>query len=270
MQLYFGLLLPNSQVELSRKENQVSDEEDVSPIENTQLLLVMGESGTGKSASLRNIRNQDTWLYANCEAGKRLPFKNSFAETKVTDPYQVPELMQACIDMPDACTGMIVDTITFLMERYESMYVVGAANTQKMWGSYQQYWKDMMQDKVAKMTQPVVMLGHTFTAIDDAGEKSVSIPVKGALAKNGLEAYFSTAVAAKKIRIKDLKEFENDLLHITEDDELVGYKHVFQTRITKSTIGERIRAPMGMWTRAETYVDNDVQQVLDRLNQYYA
>lgn len=248
----------------------MSDEEEViGDNDNTQLLLVMGESGSGKSASLRNIRNPDKWLYGNCEAGKRLPFRSKFAETKITDPYQVPELMQNCIDMPDACSGMIIDTITFLMEMYESQFVIGSANTQKMWGSYQQYWKDMLQQKVARMTIPVVMLGHTFTTIDDAGEKSVSIPVKGALAKNGLEAYFSTAVSTKKMRIKDLKDYQNDLLHITEEDELVGYKHVFQTRITKSTVGEKIRAPMGLWTVKETYIDNDVQQVLDRLNQYY-
>lgn len=248
----------------------MSDEEEfVGDNDNTQLLLVMGESGTGKSVSLMNIPDQDRWLYANCEAGKRLPFKNKFAESKITDPYQVPELMQNCIDMPDACKGMIVDTITFLMEMYESQYVIGSANTQKMWGAYQQYWKDMLQQKVAKMTIPVVMLGHTHTIIDDAGEKAVSIPVKGALAKNGLEAYFSTAVATKKIRLKDLKDYENDLLHITPDDELVGYKHVFQTRITKNTIGEKIRAPIGMFTHKETYIDNDVAQVLKRLNEYY-
>lgn len=39
---------------------------------NDQLILVSGFSGTGKSASLRNIRNQEKWLYLNTEAGKRL------------------------------------------------------------------------------------------------------------------------------------------------------------------------------------------------------
>ena len=36
---------------------------------NDQLVLISGESATGKSASLQNIRNQDRWLYLNCEAG---------------------------------------------------------------------------------------------------------------------------------------------------------------------------------------------------------
>lgn len=51
---------------------------------NDQLVLIMGESGTGKSASLRNIPNQERWLYLNCEAGKRLPFRNKFQTHTIT------------------------------------------------------------------------------------------------------------------------------------------------------------------------------------------
>lgn len=36
---------------------------------NDQLILVCGYSATGKSASLRNIKNQEKWLYFNTEAG---------------------------------------------------------------------------------------------------------------------------------------------------------------------------------------------------------
>lgn len=36
---------------------------------NDQLVLVCGESASGKSASLHNIKNQEKWFYFNCEAG---------------------------------------------------------------------------------------------------------------------------------------------------------------------------------------------------------
>ena len=36
---------------------------------NNQLVLVNGVSGSGKSASLRNIKNQEDWLYMNTESG---------------------------------------------------------------------------------------------------------------------------------------------------------------------------------------------------------
>jgi hypothetical protein len=66
-----------------------------------------------------------------------------------------------------------------------------------------------------------------------------------------------------------LKDYANPLLNITEDDEMLGYKHVFQTRLTKETVGERIRSPMGMWDKSETFIDNNIQNVIDRLHKYY-
>jgi hypothetical protein len=96
-----------------------------------------------------------------------------------------------------------------------------------------------------------------------------AVPIKGALKNNGIEAYFSTVVAAKKVTIKDLEKVTNNLLMITEEEREVGFKHVFQTRITKNTTGERIRSPMGMFTKEQTYIDNDAQLLLDHLNKFY-
>jgi len=49
----------------------------------------------------------------------------------------------------------------------------------------------------------------------------------------------------------------------------LGYKHVFQTQPTKETIYERIRNSVGMWEFEETFIDNNVQHVIDRLHQYH-
>jgi hypothetical protein len=68
---------------------------------------------------------------------------------------------------------------------------------------------------------------------------------------------------------KELEKFSNGMLDITEDEKELKYKHVFQTRPTATTVGERIRSPMGMFTREQTYIDNDCQSLLDHLNQYY-
>ena len=54
---------------------------------NDQLALIVGYSATGKSAALRNIRDQAGWLYLNTEAGKRLPFRNNFDSYRIEDPY---------------------------------------------------------------------------------------------------------------------------------------------------------------------------------------
>jgi hypothetical protein len=237
---------------------------------NEQLALISGESGTGKSASLRNIPNQDKWMYLNCEAGKRLPFQNSFKMFKVSDPYQVYEGFDHAMSNPDKWDGIIVDTATFLMEMFESIYIIGQANTQAAWGAYAQFFKNLMQDKVVRFSKPTLILGHTLTKLNEkAMAMETKVPVKGSLQNNGIEAYFSTVVATKKVTITELEKYGSNLLTITDEDRELGYKHVFQTRLTKETVGERIRSPMGLFTKEQTYMDNDAKLLLDHLNQFY-
>jgi hypothetical protein len=238
---------------------------------NDQLVLVGGQSGSGKSASLQTIRNQPNWLYLNCEAGKRLPFRNDFQSFRIEDPYQIYEAFDHGTGNNDV-NGIVIDTATFMMDMFESMYVIGATNTQQAWGSYAQFFKVLMQQKVVAFEKPVIILAHTREDLDEkAMEMKSSVPVKGSLKNQGIEAYFSTVVSAKKVSLKELAESNPDsnLLHISEDDEILGYKHVFQTRLTKKTIGERIRSPMGLFTREQTFMDNDAQLLLDHLHSFY-
>jgi hypothetical protein len=237
---------------------------------NDQLILVAGESSTGKSASLRNIRNQPKWMYLNCEAGKRLPFQNSFWNLRVSDPVQVFEGFDHAMGNPADVDGIIIDSATFMMDMYESQYVLGSANTMKAWGDYAQFFKELMQVKVVQFGKPVVVLAHTLSTLDEkAMEYKTSVPIKGSLKNNGIEAYFSTVVGAKKVSLKELESYGSNLLNVTEDDEILGYKHVFQTRLTKNTVGERIRSPMGLFDRSQTYMDNDAQLLLDHLQRFY-
>ena len=95
------------------------------------------------------------------------------------------------------------------------------------------------------------------------------IPVKGAVGKTGVEAYFSDIVATKKVKISELEPYQNSLLHITEKEQKTGIKHVIQTQITKDTVGERIRGNPDMWDESETYIDGNIQYVLNRMKEFY-
>ena len=236
---------------------------------NDQLILIGGYSGTGKSASLRNIRNQDRWLYLNTEAGKRLPFRNKFNAARVEDPMQVLDAFDYATDNKDV-DGIIIDSLTFLMDMYETMYVLTSANTMQAWGNYAQFFKILMQQKVVAFNKPTIFTAHVKDELDEKNmEMKTFVPVKGALQNNGIEAYFSTVVAAKKVPIKELEKYQNDLLHISDEERELGFKHVFQTKITKGTTGERIRSPMGMFAKEQTYIDNDAQLLLDHLDKFY-
>lgn len=246
-----------------------TEDEDVSEFINDQLVGIVGESTTGKSASLRNLRDQEKVMYLNCEAGKRLPFRNDFKTFKIVDPYQIYEAFDHATNNKDY-NVIVIDTLTFLMDMYESQFVIGSANTMAGWANYNQYFKELMQSKVAKTDKSVLILAHTKEEYD---EKSLSyksaIPIKGALKGTGIEAYFSTVVAAKRATIKELETYGSDLLEIDPEEKDLGYKHVFQTRITKQTTGERIRSPMGLFNKSQTYMDNDAQKLLDHLHNYY-
>jgi hypothetical protein len=155
------------------------------------------------------------------------------------------------------------------MDMFESTYVVNSSNTMKAWGDYAQFLRNLMLQTVAKSTKNVIFLAHTRQIMNESEMVlETKVPVKGSLANAGVEAFFSTVISTKKVSLKQLKA-TNSLLEITPEEEALGFKYVFQTRLTKDTVNERIRSPMKMWSADETFIDNNLQHVIDRLHEYY-
>jgi len=96
---------------------------------NDHLVLVSGASATGKSASLMGLKNPEGVIYLNCE-GKKLPFKTKFKELIVTNPQQVYQAFAEAEKMPEVHT-IVIDTLTYLMDMYESTVVLTASDTMK-------------------------------------------------------------------------------------------------------------------------------------------
>lgn len=235
---------------------------------NKHVALICGASKAGKSTSLRNLENV---LYANCEAGKQLPFKaNNFKEIIITDPLQMTEFLSHYEDT-DGYSMSVIDGLNYLMNMYESNHVRNSANTMSAWGDYAEYFKELMQQQVAALTKPIIFTAHVETIYNESSmEMETKVPVKGSTKSIGIESFFTTVVMAKKVKIADLEEYKNGLLNITDRDKKVGYKHVFQTMVTADTVNTRISTPMGMFSDSETYIDNDVSLLLQRMNEYYA
>lgn len=237
---------------------------------NDHLVLIGGKSAAGKSAALMQLQHPEGVMYLNCENGKKLPFKSHFKEFTITDPLQVYEAFDAAETMPEVHT-IVVDTVTYLMDMYENLYVLNSANSMKSWGEYGQYLKRLMQQYVAKSTKNVIFLAHTSDILNETDMiMETMVKVKGSIMNVGVESFFSTVISCKKMPLSKLKNYSSPLLNITPEEEMLGFKYVFQTRLTKETVNERMRSSLGMWTTQETYIDNNVQLVLDRLHQYYA
>lgn len=236
---------------------------------NDHLVLLCGKSATGKSASLMGLDKPEGVMYLNCEAGKKLPFRAKFKQYTITDPLQVIEAFEAAEGMEGIHT-IVVDSLTYLLDMYESVYVLPSTNTMKAWGDFSQYYKTLMQNYVAKSTKNVIFIAHTSDSLNENEMvMETKVPVKGSLKNNGIESYFTVVIASKKVPLKTLKDYGSELLNITPEEEALGFKYVFQTKITKDSINERLRGPLGLFDTKETFVDNNMQQVLDRLKQYY-
>lgn len=237
---------------------------------NDHLVLIGGKSATGKSASLMNLEKPEGVMYLNCESGKKLPFKSKFKQYVITDPLQVNEAFEAAEKMPDVHT-IVVDSLTYLMDMYESVYVINSANTMAAWGQFSQYFKVLMQQFVAKSTKNVIFTAHTADTLNESEMvMETKVPVKGSLKNNGIESYFSVVIASKKVPLKVLKEYASPLLTITPEEEALGFKYVFQCKLTKDSVNERLRGPLGLFDTNETFIDNNMQLVLNRLHEYYA
>ena len=237
---------------------------------NDHLVLICGKSATGKTASLMGLKDPEGVMYLNCESGKRTPFKAKFKQYTINDPLQVYEAFTAAENMPEIHT-IVVDSLTMLMEMFESVYVIGSANTMAQWGAYAQFFKNLMQQHVAKSSKKVIFIAHTSDTLNESEMvMETKVPVKGSLKGTGLEAYFSVIVYSKKIPIKHLKEYTSNMLSINADEEALGFKYIYQCRLTKDTVNERIRGPLGMFSQQETYINNDAQQLIERLQEYYS
>lgn len=237
---------------------------------NQNIIAISGKSATGKTVSLRNLNDPKGVMYLNCESNKALPFKSGFDEYTVTDPMQVHEAFPHGETQPHIHT-IVVDSLDFLMDQYESQYVLTSANTMKAWGDYAQFFKKMMQKYVAESTKNCIFLAHTTDVMNESEMvMDTVIKIKGSVMNNGVESYFSNVISTKKMPIRKIEKYQSDLLNITEEEELLGFKYLFQVKLTKETVNERIRGPLGMWETSETYIDNDLQLVIDRLHQYYS
>ena len=236
--------------------------------QNKNIVLVMGKPNTGKSTSLMQLHNQDKMAYLNADL-KELPFKSNFAvNAEIKDAYDVLDFIDE-IEQEASVEGGVLDTITFLMAMYERQYVKGAANGQKAWGDYGDFYRSIVH-KLKSGTKDYAILAHASTELNEtSAQYETQVPIKGAVGRTGVEADFTTILSTKQIPIKKLEGFENDLLHITDEEKEDGFKFVFATRITKESVGEKMRSAMGLWKRNELYIDNNLNQVFARLKEYY-
>lgn len=238
--------------------------------ENKNVVCVMGKPNTGKSTSLRNLE-LESYAYLNAD-NKEAPFRNKFkANVYIEKATDVSGYIKD-IESTPTLKGGILDTVTKMMEMYERQFVVplmGTAKGQAAWGDYGNFCRQVIH-QIKTGTKDYVVMAHEDQFLNEQTMQMESkIPVKGSVGKIGLESDFSIILVSMQVPLKVLEGHKNDLLTITPEEEQDGVKYVLVTRITKEYAGGKMRAPMGLWSRNELYIDNDLSKVFNRLKEFY-
>lgn len=197
--------------------------------------LILGNSGTGKSASLRNFKS-DEIAVINC-AGKPLPFQNDFEihtpnyETLTSDIYEA-------LDETDKKI-IIIDDAQYIMS-FQYMRRIHENGWDK-WNDIQGDFFKIIQicDYLPKDTT-VYFLSHLTK--DDDGNEKIKTMGKMLDEKITIEGLFTTVL---KTSVQDGKYYF----------------------LTQNNGKDTVKSPIGMF---DTYaIDNDLKYVDARIRNYY-
>ena len=195
-------------------------------------VLIMGESGSGKSSSLRNFKPEEVAIFN--VAGKPFPFRNKFSALTVDNPATIMEILRK-----NKMNCYVIDDSQYLM----AFKLISRLND-KGYEKYTEIARDFrnMVDTIVKDTSgdTIVYFLHHVEQRDDGHYKAKT---SGKMIDNWLtlEGLFSIVLMA-----------------VTD-----GKKHQF---ITQSDGTTTCKSPMEMFNME---IDNDLKFVDATIREYY-
>jgi hypothetical protein len=197
-----------------------------------KLVLIIAQSGTGKSSSLRNFKHGEANVIL-C-SGKELPFRSELA-TLV--PKNYTEIYAAIQGAPTPV--VVIDDANYLMS-FEEMSRVGESG-------------------YAKFTQMAANMFKLFkTIIDKDSDQIYYVMAHAEQRDDGLLRFKTTG---KMLSDKIVLEGLTNIILTTE---IVDGKFVFKT----ATDGSGVKAPLGMFKDAT--IENDLKEVDKQIRAFYA
>ena len=197
--------------------------------------MILGESGSGKSASLRNFKKEDVGILN--VASKPLPFRNT--NGLVTVNKATYSMIRGAVTSPNRLS-YVIDDAQYLMafESFDKANITGYTKFTEMAKNYEEMLRVIQED-----TSPdtiVYVMQHIET--DDNGKIKAKTLGKMLDQQLTIEGLFSIVLLAKA-------------------DER---RHYF---VTQSDGTNPCKSPMGMFDDIE--IDNDLKMVDDTIREYY-
>lgn len=197
-----------------------------------RLIFVLGNPGTGKSSSLRNLMQKDV-AYITV-VGKELPFKTDIKPVKANS---MPEIQQMVLAAKKPI--VVIDDINYAFTKE----VFGAPEKDDKWGVYDKISKDFFKIIQAILNKETEQNFYLFGHLEDPDSAMLALKTLGqATRKNNNPEGWTNIVLQSLV---ELDEF------------------VFKVK----TDGSGIKSPIEMFDK-ET-IPNDLKAVNDKINAYY-
>lgn len=196
------------------------------------IVMVYGQSGTGKSTSLRNFKPEDVCIVN--VSGKPLPFKNKH-KTFNTDDYMA---IDAAIKKAPA-KSIVIDDATYLMTG-EYMRTAKVTGYQKFTDMALNYYTLVKSAAALPSDKIVYFMGHSDT---DA---------------NGNEKFKTIG------KMLDEKVTLEGMFTIVLKTVVTDGKYQFSTRNSGQ---DTVKTPLGMFN--DVLIDNDLAMVDKTIREYY-
>lgn len=195
--------------------------------------MILGESGTGKSASLRNFKPDEIGVINVC--GKPLPFRSQIKTFNSDNYMQIEKALKA-----NEKRSAVIDDCQYLMAN-EFMRNAKVTGYQKFTDIAQNFWT-LVQVVIRELPEDMIVyfLGHIDR--DQNGNEKFKTIGKMLDEKITVEGMFTVVL---KTSVQDRR-------------------YLFSTR---NSGADTVKTPIGMFD--EPYIDNDLKMVDTAIREYY-
>lgn len=212
----------------------------------SRVICVAGESGSGKTTSLRNLDSKTTYIIDADRKGLSWKgWKNQYNKEnknyiQTSDIPTITKLLDGINTKATHIKVAVIDTINTLMvdDEMKRMKEKGYDKWQDLATSV---WGLVSNAHLYRDDLTVVFMAHTQTERDDSGYYFTRIKTSGKkLDKIVLESKFTTVLIAK----------------------CVDGKYIFETQSKNSTA----KSPMGLFDTFE--IENDMKIIIEKMEEY--